>query len=49
MDPPGQRSIDKADLVAATAPFSWPPAFSSLAVSVQNLMATDTDGPGSRE
>jgi len=28
--------------VAATAQFSWPPAFSSLAVSVQVLMAADT-------
>ncbi|HEV2808782.1 MAG TPA: hypothetical protein VGV93_00080, partial [Acidimicrobiales bacterium] len=39
--PPGQRSIGQADLVAATAQFSWPPAFSSLAVSVQDLMAAD--------
>ena len=38
---PGQRSIDLADLVAATAQFSWPPAFSSLPVSVQDLMAAD--------
>ena len=42
MDPPGQRSIDQADLVAATAQFAWPPAFSYLAVSVQDLMAADT-------
>ena len=41
MDPPGQRSIDQADLVAATAQFAWPPAFSYLAVSVQDLMAAD--------
>ncbi|MGH9152951.1 MAG: hypothetical protein ACRD03_11255, partial [Acidimicrobiales bacterium] len=40
--PTGQRSIGKADLVAASAQFSWPPAFSSLAVSVQDLMAADT-------
>lgn len=33
--------LDQADLVAATAQFSWPPAFSSLAVSVQDLMAAD--------
>jgi hypothetical protein len=42
VDPPGQRSIGKADLVAASAQFSWPPAFSFLAVSVQDLMAADT-------
>lgn len=49
---PGQRSIDQADLVAATAQsrgrqrsVSWPPAFSSLAVSVQVLMAADTLPP----
>lgn len=41
MDPRGQRSIGKADLVAANAQFSWPPAFSSLAVSIQDLMAAD--------
>lgn len=41
MDPPGQRSIDQADLVAASVQFSWPPAFSSLAVSVQDLTAAD--------
>src|SRR5215207_10112852 len=42
VDPPGQRSIGKADLVAATAQFAWPPAFSFLAVSVQDLTAADT-------
>lgn len=42
---PGQRSIDQENLVAATAQFSWPPAFSSLAVSVQDLMATDRRTP----
>jgi hypothetical protein len=43
----GERSIDQADLVAATAQFSWPPAFSSLAVSVQDLMAADSYQPPS--
>lgn len=42
MDHRSKRSIGKADLVAATAQFSWPPAFSSLAVSVQVLMAADS-------
>jgi hypothetical protein len=47
VDPLGQRSIGKADLVAANAQFSWPPAFSFLAVSVQDLTAADT-WPSSR-
>ncbi len=42
VDPPGQRSIDKADLMSANGQFSWPPAGRFVAVYGQDLMAADT-------
>ena len=41
VDPPGQRSIDKADLMSASGQFSWPPAGRFVAVYGQDLMAAD--------
>jgi len=40
--PTGVTVNNEAELVAATARFSWPLASSYLAVSVQDLMAADT-------
>ena len=42
VDPPGKRSIDKADLVSASGQFPWPPAGNYMAVYGQDLMAADT-------
>lgn len=39
--PTRQRSRSYADLVAATARFSWPPARAFMTVYAQDLMAVD--------
>jgi len=46
--PTGVTVNNEAELVAATARFSWPLASSYLAVSVQDLMAADNAGTGPR-
>ena len=43
VDPPGQRSIGKADLVSPSGQFSWPPAGRFVAVYGQDLMAADKE------
>lgn len=42
VDPPGQLSIGKADLVSPSGQFSWPPAGRFVAVYGHDLMAADT-------
>src|SRR5438309_2032187 len=42
VDPPRQRSTEKADLVSASGQFPWPPAGNFVAVYGQDLMAADT-------
>jgi hypothetical protein len=42
VDPPRQRSIEKAELVSASGQFSCPPAGNSMAVYGQDLTAADT-------
>ena len=41
VDPPRQRSLDKADPVSASRLFPWPPAGNFVAVYGQDLMAAD--------
>jgi hypothetical protein len=44
VDATGVPVNNEAELVAASARFSWPPARDYLAVSVQDLMAADNTG-----